>query len=829
MFFEDAVVSSEVLDIALTSRNKNQESSVPLCGIPYHSAGQYIRKLIEEGLKVAICEQVEDPKEAKGIVKREVTRVISPGLLVEDDVLASGEANYLAALKKEGAGYHLGRVDISTGEFLLGFFESENLVSQEILKHNAREILVLDNETRDLAKNLKRFLPRLLVTQRIEGTLKVSLDESLYSPSLLESLEELDSPRGKSLVLDLLAYVQDTQRTQLKHLGSIQVLRQRQFMSIDERTFRHLELTKNQRGEGRSGTLYQILNKTRTAMGARRLVKWIHYPLLDIHQINRRLDAVGECVEEPDRLQDLGSGLQKIQDLERMLGKLALGTVNGRDLRNLGSSLQEAQSLMDRVRPKFKSDYLKNLVGEYPDLSELSKIILSQLVEEPPLTIREGGVIAPRVHSELDDLRSVSRDGKSYIAGLERQERERTRIPSLKIRYNKVFGYYIEVTHTHRDRVPDHYIRKQTLANAERFITGELKEYENKVLGAEERIKQLEYQIFCKLREQCSQYMESLRRAADVLGTLDVLASLARIARENRYCRPEMCEDSILELEESRHPVLEKLPSTDRFIPNDIIMDEENNRLFLITGPNMAGKSTVMRQAALSILMAQMGGFVPAKRAKVGLVDQLFARIGASDDLAQGQSTFMVEMLETAHILKSASSRSFILLDEIGRGTSTYDGMSIAWAVAEYVGKRILCRALFATHYHELVDLADQVPGMVNFQVAVKEWNDQILFLRKLIPGGASRSYGIEVARLAGLPAELLQRAREVLQKLENLEGSALQALEQPKTPQPQMDLFHGPKGIEGEVLEELRAIQLETLSPIEALNYLFKLKGKLN
>ncbi|MDX1386908.1 MAG: DNA mismatch repair protein MutS, partial [bacterium] len=750
MFFEDAVKASEVLDIALTSRNKNQESSVPLCGIPYHSASQYIRKLIEEGLKVAICEQVEDPKEAKGIVKREVIRVISPGLLVEDEVLASGEANYLGALKKEGEGYHLSMVDISTGEIQLGFFETENLASQEILKHHVKELLVLDSETKGLAEGVKRHLPRLLLTERLEEKFQTNLDEKLYSPALLRSLEEMDSPKGKSLVLSLLNHVQDTQRTQLKHLGPIQILRQRQFMSIDERTFRHLELTKNQRGEGRNATLYQILNKTRTAMGARRLAKWIHYPLMELKSIHHRLDAVGELVEEPERLQDLVAGLQKIQDLERMLGKLALGTVNGRDLRNLGSSLQEAQALKDQVGPKFKSEYLKNLVAGYPQIMELAETLLSQLVEEPPLTVREGGVIASGVHSELDELRSVSRDGKSFIAGMEQQERDRSKIPSLKIRFNKVFGYYIEVTNTHRDRVPDNYIRKQTLANAERFITPELKEYENKVLGAEERIKQLEYEIFCELRERCSQYLESLREAADILGTLDVLGSLARVARENRYCRPELCEEPLLELEDSRHPVLERLSTTDRFIPNDIQMDGEEKRLFLITGPNMAGKSTVMRQAALSIIMAQMGGFVPAKRAKVGLVDQLFARIGASDDLAQGQSTFMVEMLETAHILKSASAHSFILLDEIGRGTSTYDGMSIAWAVAEYVGKKILCRALFATHYHELVDLAAQVPGVVNFQVAVKEWNDEILFLRKLIPGGASRSYGIEVARLAG-------------------------------------------------------------------------------
>jgi DNA mismatch repair protein MutS len=837
MFFEDALKASALLDIALTSRGKGGDGKVPFCGVPYHSAAGYIRKLLEEGHKVAICEQVEDPKAAKGIVKREVTRVITPGLMVEDEHLAASQPNYLAGLGQDGALVHLSLVDISTGDFLLGSYESADEALQEILKHPVKELLLEKSEMETpWIEALKKISPRLLLTSlenKSRPLTPAPLPEGegkgeYFSQELRDSIEQLNNPQARALIGRMLGYIIDTQRSPMPHLGPIVVIRRRQFMGMDDRTFRHLELLRNQRGEGRAGTLFAVLNKTKTAMGGRRLAQWIHYPLLDGAAIAGRQEAIQEWLDHPELLAALQGHLENTQDMERMLGKISLGTVNARDLAALGRSLAAARGLILDLGGRLQSPLLKECCVDFPELWHLSQVLLSQLVESPPLTVREGGMIAPGVHPELDELRGLSRDGKSFIAQMELKEKERTKINSLKIRYNKVFGYYIEVTHTHKDSIPADYIRKQTLANAERFITPELKEYESKVLGAEERIKQLEFEIFSGLRTQCAAQVELLRQLAQALAQLDVLGGLAQAARENRYVRPKLVKEKILVLKESRHPVLEKNLSGDRFIPNDIEMDAENKRLFLITGPNMAGKSTVMRQAALAVLMAQMGSFVPAKEATIGLTDQLFTRIGASDDLTQGQSTFMVEMLETAHIVRSATEDSFIVMDEIGRGTSTYDGMSIAWAVAEHVAQQIRCRALFATHYHELTELPQAVPGIVNYQVAVKEWNNEILFLRKLIPGGASRSYGIEVARLAQLPATLLDRAKAILTQWEDLEDKALKKIEGKAKEIPQMDLFASLSDEQREILDELRQLSLDQLSPLEALNFLYKIKQRL-
>ncbi len=832
MFFDDAVKASKILDIALTSRNKSQEGSVPLCGIPYHSAGQYIRKLLEEGCKVAICDQVEDPKQAKGIVRREVIRVMTPGLRVEDEATASQEGNFLGAFAAEDQGWILVLLDLSTGEILMGFYESRSAVLQEATKHPLRELLVFPGESHsNLAEELKKNLPRLLLSQGSWEEGDSEPPEHCFSQELREAWRALPTLESRRLLTATLAYIAKTQKSELKHLGVPVLLRARQYLGLDEGTVRHLELVKNQRGEGRRGTLFSVLDQTRTSMGSRRLSRWILYPLVELEAIEARLDAVQELSEHPDLCRQLQEGLREIQDVERMLGKLALGTVNGRDLRQLGLSLAAAARLCSCLREKFQASLLATTLHEIPDLSDLSQLLLERLVEEPPHSVREGGVIAEGVHGELDELRHLSRDGKSVIAAMELKERARTGISSLKVRFNRVFGYYIEITHTHRENIPSDYIRKQTLANAERFITPQLKEYEEKVLSAEERIKNLEYELFCVLRESAGQKVGSLRLLAQGLGTLDALAALGQVARENRYVRPQLSSDSVLELEESRHPVLEKLPGESRFIPNDLCLGSDSQRLFLITGPNMAGKSTLMRQVALAVVMAHMGSFVPARRACIGLADQVFTRIGASDDLSRGQSTFMVEMLETAHILTSATSRSFIVMDEIGRGTSTYDGMSIAWAVAEFVAQQLKCRALFATHYHELTELASQVEGVANYQVAVKEWNGQILFLHKLVPGGASRSYGIEVARLSGLPNEVLGRAREVLGRLENIEGSALHTLNSGRGGSVQGELFASrmeKSPAEAEVLERLACLQPETLSPLEALSLLFEIKKSL-
>lgn len=829
MFFEDALQASKILDIALTSRNKGEGDKVPFCGVPYHSASQYIRKLLEEGHKVALCEQVEDPKAAKGIVRREVTRVITPGLMVEEEQLGSSQANYLASVTAEGKGIHLALADISTGEILSGFYEKIEGGLQELLKHPVRELLVPD-KTPDLPwlADLRKQNPHLLITPFQENG-QAPLASQNFSEALIASLREIRStPAGKNLGF-LLGYILKTQRCPMPHLGPVTILKAREFMGMDERTFRHLELTRNQRGEGRGGTLFSVLNKTRTAMGARRLTQWIHYPLMDLTEITRRQEAVADFLEQPELLSDLQSHLEKIQDIERMLGKLSLGTVNARDLRSLGDSLEVVRGLMQGFGPKFHAPLLQQCLREFPGLWRLGEALRATLRENPPLTVREGGMIAGEIHPELDELRDLSRDGKNFIAQMELQERRRTGIATLKIRYNRVFGYYIEVTHTHRDSVPMDYVRKQTLTNAERYITPQLKEYENKVLGAEERIKNLEFEIFSELRTQCAGEVEPLRRLSDQLAKLDALASLAQAARENRYARPRLVAEKCLNLRESRHPVLEKALPAGKFIPNDIAMSSGEERLFLITGPNMAGKSTVMRQAALSIIMAQMGGYVPAAEATVGLVDQLFTRIGASDDLTQNQSTFMVEMLEAGHILRSATERSFIVMDEIGRGTSTYDGMSIAWAVTEYVAQTIRCRAMFATHYHELIEMGHSVAGIANYQVAVKEWNDEILFLRKLVPGGASRSYGIEVARLAHLPGALLERAKEILKKWEVLEERALQKIEAPAAPLPQMDLFGAIPSEQRELIEDLRNLDPQRMTPLQALQYLYKIKERLS
>jgi DNA mismatch repair protein MutS len=832
MFFEDAVKASEILDITLTSRNKNAESSVPLCGVPYHSASSYIRKLIGSGQKVAICEQVEDPKAAKGIVKREITRIVTPGLVIEDESLQDGEANYLAAAGFEGDGLWLAFLDISTGEVLLGFYDDFEPGLQQLHKHRVKELVAdatgLPERFRQM---LAQTLPDLLVSLPAGASAEagVSATDPLRDPAFpeafLRSLDPLTNAASRETLRRLLAYVRHTQRSVLHHLGPIQILQERQYLGMDGRTFRHLELLQNARGEGRSATLFWVLNRTQTAMGARKLRKWIHYPLLDLKLIGLRQDAVAELLETPERLFELQEGLKPVQDVERMLGKLALATVHGRDLYGLGQSLRRAQELIVRMAPLLKSEFFSTGLQDYPDLSDLTATLLAELREDAPTTIREGGIIADGIHPGLDELRSLSRDGKSTIARMEAAEKKRTGIASLKIRYNKVFGYYIEITHAHKDSIPADYIRKQTLTNAERFITPELKEYESKVLSADERIKSLEYALFVKLRELCAGRLQELRRAAEILGSLDAIASLARVARDHRYTRPRLTQEKVLVLKDSRHPVLEQLFTSERFIPNDLQMDAGTGRLFLITGPNMAGKSTVMRQAALIILMAQMGSFVPASEAVIGVVDQLFTRIGASDDISQGQSTFMVEMLETANILRNATERSFIVLDEIGRGTSTYDGMSIAWAVAEYVATTLRCRALFATHYHELTELAGAVEGIENYQVVVKEWNDRILFLRKLVKGGASRSYGIEVARLAGLPEALLARAREVLRQWEQVEGRALTGLHPEKENVPQLDLFAAPSN---PAIEAIRALSLEALTPIEALNFLYKIKEKL-
>ncbi|MCB1214102.1 MAG: DNA mismatch repair protein MutS [Deltaproteobacteria bacterium] len=820
MFFEDATLASELLGIALTSRDKDKEEPIPFCGVPYHAAQAYIRKLTSLGHKVAICEQVEDPSASKGIVKREVVRIITPGLTTDEEGLSPQEANYLAALTWEKDQGYLIFLDLSTGEMFLSQAQESIDLIHEVLKHPVKELLVE-------SKSLQQFAWQDLSKQK-EGLLVESLPETsslhweAFSQSLKDKIESLPSLALQNTLIKLLHYVYQTQKCDLKHLGPLQTLAQSALLKMDVRTFRHLELTQNAADKGRRGTLFWVLDQTVTAMGARNLARWIHYPSANLKKIEERLDAVAELVEDLEKLLHLQESLKPIRDLERMLGKLALRNANARDLKELGLSLKQAHLLVLEMSRRLKAPLFQKYLKAYPQFADLAENLVISLLEDLPLSIREGGMIASGLSPELDELREIRDHGQQVIAKMESEERQRTKINNLKIRYNKVFGYFIEVSRSHQSKVPPDYERKQTLANAERYITPALKDYESKVLSAQERIKSLEYELLVELREKAAAHLGELRQAARILASLDVLGALAKVARENHYVRPSLTEEKVLNLIDSRHPVLEKLHQEEKFIPNDLEMDEEK-RLFLITGPNMAGKSTLMRQAALAILMAQMGSFVPAGKAVIGLTDQIFTRIGASDDLSQGQSTFMVEMLETAHILKNATDRSFIVLDEIGRGTSTYDGMSLAWAITESVASQIKARALCATHYHELTALADQLEGVLNYQVSVKEWNGKILFLRKLVPGGASRSYGIEVARLAGLPESLLERAKHVLKELEKSEDHAFKKLEQ--EPKPQLGLFEvqGPSELE----KALSALEPDQLSPKQALELLYLWKQK--
>ena len=830
MFDEDAKVAAEELNLTLTTRDRNKppEERTPMCGVPYHSAEAYIARLIAKGYKVAICEQTEDPAQAKGLVDREVIRVVTPGTLIEENLLEEGKNNFLAALcaNQEGAGLCFG--DISTGEVSLTYFPAEGWMRRavnELARFAPREVLLSPGAEEPA---LVDYLQNKLGC-RVERAGAARFDrEAAWAQVRRQFTEGLDQvPQEAEAAIQaagaLLSYLYETQKTDLSYLHTLRYYAAGQFLELDPVARRNLELTETLRGKEKKGSLLWVLDKTKTAMGGRLLRSWMERPLLDPVAISRRLEAVGWLVDNPIQREELVQLLREIPDLERLISRVVYGTAGARDLVALAAGLDRLPLLQNHLPDKAPS-LLAKVRQDMEGLPELTALIARGIVDEPPFSVREGGLIRPGYHPDVDQLRELLTDTKGVIAKLEAAEKEKTGIKSLKVGFNKVFGYYIEVSKSYYDQVPPEYIRKQTLVNCERYITQELKDMEHTILSAQDRIVALEYQLFCQIRDQAAAQAPRVQEIAAAVAQADVLASFAAVAAENDYCMPRVDNSDKLEITEGRHPVVEKMLKDSLFVPNDTYMDCKDHRAAILTGPNMAGKSTYMRQVALMVILAQMGSFVPARTAHIGVVDRIFTRIGASDDLAGGQSTFMVEMTEVAELLRHATPRSLLILDEIGRGTSTYDGMAIARAVLEWCAnpRRLGAKTLFATHYHELTVLEGQLPGVKNFNIAARKKKDEIIFLRKIVPGGADQSYGIEVAGLAGLPPKLIRRAREILQELESQQDA-------PRRPAAREAKQVSLTALgEEEVLDILRSTTVESLTPIQAMNLLYELKGKI-
>ena len=833
MFLDDALIASRILDITLTSRNKGSGDEIPFCGVPFHSAQPYIARLIEAGHRVAICEQTEDPKQAKGIVKRDVVRVVTPALVTESESLTPEENSFLLALCNMGQQWGAAWLDLSTGEFRAAEVEGLAGVTALTASILPREILLTEQLRRELPPELAAVLgdrPRSAVPDWV-------LDKD-YAAKLLcgqfgvaspEPLGLIGLPAALLAVGMVLYYLQENRHASLPHLRDLTIVRESDHLALDPSTRRNLELTATMADNKKTGSLLGCLDRTVTAMGARLLKQWLSYPLVQVEPVRQRLSAVEELMERTDLRAPLSGLLKGVHDLERLNGRVSLAGAGGRDLRALYDSLEQVPNIRILLA-ETGTQLVHELISQLDPLKDIRSLIEQAIAPDPPFSIREGGIIADGYNAELDELRTISREGKGFIARMEAQERERTGISSLKIRYNKVFGYYIEVTRANLASVPADYIRRQTIATGERYITEELKTYEEKILGAEDRICELEHRLFQEVREQTAAQGTRISRTAAALAALDVLQALATVATERGYCKPVVNDGDLIEITEGRHPVVEAMNLGERFVPNDTLLGHQQHQLLMITGPNMAGKSTYMRQVALITLMAQIGSFVPASSATIGIADRIFTRVGAGDNLARGQSTFMVEMMEAAHILRNATPRSLVILDEIGRGTSTFDGLSIAWAVAEFLHDTARCKArtLFATHYHELADLAATREGITNLTVAVKEWNDQVIFLRTIVPGAASHSYGIQVARLAGMPPDVIERAREVLKTLEEgeFEQGAPRLAKSRIAPQKketrQYTLFEP----QGDLLRErLKKLNISAMTPLEALNLLDELK----
>ena len=832
MFGPDARTASRELDLALTTRDKDKNKSfddkIPMCGIPYHASDAYIARLIAKGYKVAICEQTEDPAAAKGLVKRDIIRVVTPGTVIDESCLSAERSNYLCGVYLDDTGAGLCACDVSTGKAQATVFTGPDRVRallNELGRFSPAEAVM--NETAFFDETLHRTLQ-----DRFSCHME-KLPAARFTPEDAEKKvraqfgqDALDRlPRDNMTPLlalgGLLGYLYEMQKTDLSHLDQLTWYRTGQYMELDLTARRNLELTETLRGKEKRGSLLWVLDKTKTAMGARNLRAWLQQPLVDVAAIDRRLNAVAALAEHTVAREELILALSGIADMERLIGRVVYGSAGGRDLVSLRSSMERLPAVKAQLAA-FPTGALHQLDQQLEDLNDLASLIGQTLVDEPPFSVREGEMIRDGFDPEVDRLRSILHGGKSFLAQMEAEEKEKTGIRTLKIGYNKVFGYYIEVSNSFRDQVPDHYIRKQTLVNGERYITQELKDLEHDVLTAKDRDAALEYELFSALRTKLAEAVTRIQLAASLIAQLDTLCSFAAVAVKNNYCRPSVDESGVIEIQAGRHPVVEKMRSDTLFVPNDTLMGAREERVSIITGPNMAGKSTYMRQVALIVLMAQVGSFVPAHDAHIGVVDRIFTRIGASDDLSAGQSTFMVEMTEVSDILRTATKNSLLILDEIGRGTSTFDGMSIARAVLEYCAEKLKAKTLFATHYHELTALEQTLPNVRNYNIAVRARGEDIIFLRKIIPGGADRSYGIEVAKLAGLPDSVLKRARAILEELESQSGRPAPAA----APDDQLSLA---AMAESETADIIRRTQVDSLSPLEALNLLYDLKKRLS
>jgi len=834
-FYEDAKKLSKTIGIALTKRAHGKSADVPLAGFPYHALDNYLPKLLNAGLRVAICEQVEDPKLAKGIVKREVVEIASPGATLSDKLLDSNSNNFLISVYLQDDICGLAIADVSTGIFQVAEVSKENVFDQ-LIRYQPKEILVAENQTDEL-KTLVRQGMNAILTKRDQWIYNRDYTYSIllehFQTHSLKGFGCDDMSSGVIAAGIVIHYLQENYKTKLEHFVRLYTVNLSGYMNLDESTRRNLEISQSITFDDTGKTLLSVLNFTATSMGARLLKQWLQQPLLNIDEINQRLDIVEELFKEKLIRNNLTEQLKNMFDMERLLGKLVTGRANGKDAINLKQSL-ELLSPIKSIIQKSKLENLKEKFNHFDLLEALTIILNKAIVDNPPFTILEGGIIRKGYNEELDELRKIAETGKDWLMAYQNSEREKTGISSLKINYNKVFGYYLEVTNVHKEKVPDYFIRKQTLVNAERYITPELKEWEDKILGAEDKINTIEYNIFQEIRKEISRYIEQIQKNSRLVAELDCVLSFSIAAYENNYIRPQMDTSKNLNIIEGRHPVVEKnLPPGDDFIANDVKLNIDQEQIWIITGPNMAGKSTFLRQVGLIVLMAQVGSFVPAKKAEIGIVDRIFTRVGASDNLALGESTFLIEMNETANILNNATHNSLILLDEIGRGTSTFDGLSIAWAVAEYLhnNKKLKSKTLFATHYHELTELALLYPRIKNYNVAVEEWGDQVVFLRKIISGGTDNSYGIYVAQMAGLPAELIGRAREILSNLELNELS-------PNSKKPRLARRQKSRSIDANQLnlfppedssiikKEIKGIDINNMTPMEALKKLSDLKG---
>ena len=829
-FFEDAVVASKVLDLVLTGRECGDGKRAAMCGVPFHKADIFIGKLVEQGYKVGICEQVEDPKQAVGLVKREVIRVVTPGTVTDAELLREGQNNFLASIYfgKECAGVCF--ADISTGDVFTTYIDGNDTLQRlknELSAYNPAEAIinVTDLECAEISDFLKDK-SHTLVNTGMRRLFIYDKCRDLVRSVFADEIDRLSNPEHVMAVGAMLAYIKETQKSDITFAREINIYSKGQYLELDYNTRRNLELTESMRNKEKKGSLLWVLDKTKTAMGARLLRSWLLKPLLNPVEIGKRQAAVTDLVKNRALRDDLTELLSNALDLERLTAKAVYGTANARDLRSIFLSIEKLPEIKALIMEK--SDNLKNFAARIDTLDDIAELLGKAIVDNPPYTIREGGMIREGFNQDVDYYRSIKTNGTDIMASIEQKEREETGIKTLKVDYNKVFGYYIEVTKSFIDQVPDRYVRKQTLTNCERYITGELKEMENTIFSAEEKIVNLEYELFAGLRAVIAENNERIRSTAALMAEIDVYRSFAEVADKNGYVCPEVDLSYDLIIKDGRHPVVEKFVTDSYFVPNDTTLDVTDNKVMIITGPNMAGKSTYMRQVAIITIMAQIGSYVPAKDARVGVVDKVFTRVGASDDLASGQSTFMLEMNEVAAILKNATKRSLIIYDEVGRGTSTFDGMSIARSVVEYTySKKIGAKTLFATHYHELTDMEDEFPGIVNYNIAAKKRGDSITFLRKIVRGGTDDSYGIEVAKLAGVPNEVVKRAREILKDIES--GSHIAVGHNVVKKDDEVDLFAGfVSSVNDDVADKLRAVDINTMTPIEAMNLLFELKMML-